>query len=90
MVALNLQTSFLSPPVAMAPFYLKGVAPAHVTINEIFSGVMPFIVIVAGGDGDHVCVPRGGALAAELYVQVTGEPPHGVCKELAQARAETQ
>ena len=48
MVALNLQTSFLSPPVAMAPFYLKGVAPPHVTINEIFSGVMPYIFIVVG------------------------------------------
>jgi len=46
MVALNLQTSFLSPPVAMAPFYLKGVAPPQVTINEIFRGVMPYIWIV--------------------------------------------
>jgi TRAP-type mannitol/chloroaromatic compound transport system permease large subunit len=46
LIALNIQTSFLSPPVAMAPFYLKGVAPAHVTINEIFSGVMPFLWIV--------------------------------------------
>jgi tripartite ATP-independent transporter DctM subunit len=46
LIALNIQTSFLSPPVAMAPFYLKGVAPKNVTINEIFSGVMPFIVIV--------------------------------------------
>jgi tripartite ATP-independent transporter DctM subunit len=46
LIALNIQTSFLSPPVAMAPFYLKGVAPAHVSINEIFAGVMPFIVIV--------------------------------------------
>ncbi|WP_144299375.1 TRAP transporter large permease [Elioraea rosea] len=45
-VALNLQTSFLSPPVAMAPFYLKGVAPKHVRLEEIFSGVMPFIFIV--------------------------------------------
>ena len=45
-VALNLQTSFLSPPVAMAPFYLKGVAPKHVRLEEIFSGVMPFIAIV--------------------------------------------
>jgi tripartite ATP-independent transporter DctM subunit len=48
LVALNLQTSFLSPPVAMAPFYLKGVAPAHVTIDEIFAGVMPFLWIVVG------------------------------------------
>jgi TRAP-type mannitol/chloroaromatic compound transport system permease large subunit len=46
LIALNIQTSFLSPPVAMAPFYLKGVAPAYVTINQIFSGVMPFLWIV--------------------------------------------
>jgi tripartite ATP-independent transporter DctM subunit len=46
MVALNLQTSFLSPPVAMATFYLKGVAPAHVRLEDIFAGVMPFIYIV--------------------------------------------
>jgi tripartite ATP-independent transporter DctM subunit len=46
LVALNLQTSFLSPPVAMAPFYLKGVAPPKVTINEIFSGVYPFMWLV--------------------------------------------
>lgn len=46
LVALNLQTSFLSPPVAMAPFYLKGVAPKHVSIDQIFSGVMPFLAIV--------------------------------------------
>jgi tripartite ATP-independent transporter DctM subunit len=46
LIALNIQTSFLSPPVAMAPFYLKGVAPRHININDIFSGVMPFIFIV--------------------------------------------
>jgi tripartite ATP-independent transporter DctM subunit len=46
LIALNIQTSFLSPPVAMAPFYLKGVAPPHVTINQIFAGVMPFIALV--------------------------------------------
>jgi tripartite ATP-independent transporter DctM subunit len=46
LIALNIQTSFLSPPVAMAPFYLKGVAPKHVSINDIFKGVMPFIWLV--------------------------------------------
>jgi tripartite ATP-independent transporter DctM subunit len=46
LIALNIQTSFLSPPVAMAPFYLKGVAPAHVSINDIFRGVMPFLMLV--------------------------------------------
>ena len=45
MVALNLQTAFLSPPVAMAAFYLKGVAPPHVTLNQIFAGMLPFMGI---------------------------------------------
>ena len=45
LVALNLHTSFLSPPVAMAPFYLKGVAPPHVTLNQIFLGMIPFMGI---------------------------------------------
>jgi tripartite ATP-independent transporter DctM subunit len=45
LVALNLQTAFLSPPVAMAAFYLKGVSPPHVTLNEIFAGMMPFMAI---------------------------------------------
>jgi TRAP-type mannitol/chloroaromatic compound transport system permease large subunit len=45
LVALNLQTAFLSPPVAMAAFYLKGVAPAHVTLNQIFLGMLPFMGI---------------------------------------------
>ncbi len=43
LVALNLQTAFLSPPVAMAAFYLKGVSPPHVTLNQIFAGMMPFM-----------------------------------------------
>ena len=46
LIALNIQTSFLSPPVAMAPFYLKGIAPPHVNINDIFAGVMPFLLLV--------------------------------------------
>jgi TRAP-type mannitol/chloroaromatic compound transport system permease large subunit len=45
LVALNLQTAFLSPPVAMAAFYLKGVSPPHVTLNQIFIGMMPFMCI---------------------------------------------
>jgi TRAP-type mannitol/chloroaromatic compound transport system permease large subunit len=45
LVALNLQTAFLSPPVAMAAFYLKGVAPPQVTLNQIFAGMMPFMAI---------------------------------------------
>jgi TRAP-type mannitol/chloroaromatic compound transport system permease large subunit len=45
LVALNLQTAFLSPPVAMAAFYLKGVSPPHVTLNQIFLGMLPFMAI---------------------------------------------
>ena len=36
----------LSPPVAMSAFYLKGVSPAHVTINQIFAGMMPYMLMV--------------------------------------------
>ncbi len=46
MVALNIQTAFLSPPVAMACYYLKGVAPRNISINTIFAGSMPFMYIV--------------------------------------------
>lgn len=45
LVALNLQTAFLSPPVAMSAFYLKGVSPPQVTLNQIFLGMMPFMGI---------------------------------------------
>jgi TRAP-type mannitol/chloroaromatic compound transport system permease large subunit len=46
LVFVNLQAAFLSPPVAMSAFYLKGVAPAHVTLNQIFGGMMPYMLIV--------------------------------------------
>jgi len=46
MVAVNLQAAFLSPPVAMSAFYLKGVAPPHVSLNQIFAGMMPYMIIV--------------------------------------------
>jgi TRAP-type mannitol/chloroaromatic compound transport system permease large subunit len=46
LVFVNLQAAFLSPPVAMSAFYLKGVAPAHVTLNQIFAGMMPYMLVV--------------------------------------------
>ena len=46
LVALNLQTAFLSPPMAMAAYYLKDIAPKHVLLSQIFSGCMPFLYIV--------------------------------------------
>jgi tripartite ATP-independent transporter DctM subunit len=45
LVALNLQTAFLSPPVAMAAFYLKGVSPPEVTLNDIYWGMIPFMLL---------------------------------------------
>jgi TRAP-type mannitol/chloroaromatic compound transport system permease large subunit len=46
MVAVNLQAAFLSPPVAMSAFYLKGVSPPHVTLRQIFAGMTPYMFIV--------------------------------------------
>ena len=45
MIAINLQTSFLTPPFGFALFYLRGVAPPEVTTMQIYRGVIPFIVI---------------------------------------------
>jgi len=46
LVALNIQTSFNTPPMAMAAYYLKGVSPPHVKLTEIFSGSLPFVFLV--------------------------------------------
>jgi tripartite ATP-independent transporter DctM subunit len=46
LVALNTQTAFNTPPVAMAAFYLKGVAPPHVQLTDIFRGALPFVFMV--------------------------------------------
>ncbi|MCH2263289.1 MAG: TRAP transporter large permease subunit [SAR86 cluster bacterium] len=45
MIAINLQTSFLTPPFGFALFYLRGVAPDHVPTGAIYRGVIPFIII---------------------------------------------
>jgi TRAP-type mannitol/chloroaromatic compound transport system permease large subunit len=46
LVFVNLQAAFLSPPVAMSAYYLKGVSPPHVTLAQIFGGMMPYMLIV--------------------------------------------
>ncbi|WP_163575220.1 TRAP transporter large permease [Halomonas faecis] len=46
LVALNLQTSFLTPPMAMSAYYLKGIAPPQVQLTQIFRGCMPFLAMV--------------------------------------------
>jgi TRAP-type mannitol/chloroaromatic compound transport system permease large subunit len=46
LVALNIQTSFNTPPMAMAAYYLKGIAPPHVQLTDIFKGALPFVFMV--------------------------------------------
>ena len=46
LIALNLQTSFLTPPMAMSAYYLKGVQSKNVELLQIFAGIMPFLGIV--------------------------------------------
>jgi TRAP-type mannitol/chloroaromatic compound transport system permease large subunit len=46
LVALNIQTSFLTPPMAMSAFYLKGVAPRGIELTDIFAGIIPFVGLV--------------------------------------------
>jgi TRAP-type mannitol/chloroaromatic compound transport system permease large subunit len=45
MIAINLQTSFLTPPFGFALFYLRGVAPPQVTTGQLYRGVIPFVLI---------------------------------------------
>ncbi len=51
MIAINLQTSFLTPPFGFALFYLRGVAPREVTTGHIYRGVIPFVLIQVVGLG---------------------------------------
>jgi tripartite ATP-independent transporter DctM subunit len=46
LVALNLQTSFLTPPMAMSAYYLKGIAPPEIQLTQIFAGVLPYVGMV--------------------------------------------
>jgi tripartite ATP-independent transporter DctM subunit len=46
LIALNIQTSFNTPPMAMAAYYLKGVSPPHVRLTQIFAGSLPFVFMV--------------------------------------------
>ena len=45
MIAINLQTSFLTPPFGFALFYLRGVAPKNVLTTQIYKGAIPFVII---------------------------------------------
>jgi TRAP-type mannitol/chloroaromatic compound transport system permease large subunit len=45
LIAVNLQTSFLTPPFGFSLFYLKGVAPPEVTTKHIYKGIIPYVII---------------------------------------------
>ena len=45
LIALNLQTSFLTPPFGFSLFYLKAVAPPEVRIQDIYKGIVPFVIL---------------------------------------------
>jgi TRAP-type mannitol/chloroaromatic compound transport system permease large subunit len=45
LVAINLQTSFLTPPFGFALFYMKGVAPSEVRMQDIYRGIVPFVIL---------------------------------------------
>jgi len=57
MIAVNLQTSFLTPPFGFALFYLRGVAPKEVTTGQIYRGVIPFVLIQIAALGLLAFVP---------------------------------
>ena len=85
MVAVNLQTSFLSPPVAMAAFYLKGIAPPHVTLNQIYQGMYPFLAIQILTLLLTWLWPDAYALAAPVFLRrivTPGAPGNVVGEEL--------
>ena len=58
LVALNTQTAFNTPPVAMAAFYLKGVAPKSVELMDIFRGALPFVCMVFHDHGAGLYLSR--------------------------------
>ena len=70
LVAVCLQTSFLTPPMGPALFYVQGTAPEDVKIEHIYRGVAPFIVLQLIGLAHPIDVPGRGHLASELYEPV--------------------
>ena len=66
LIAVNLQTSFLTPPFGFALFYLRGVAPSHVTTRQIYQGVLPFVVIQLVGLGLLALFPQVVTIVPDL------------------------
>jgi tripartite ATP-independent transporter DctM subunit len=66
LIALNIQTSFMSPPMAMSAFYLKGVAPKGVELTDIFAGMIPFLLLVLVSMVLYYAFPAIGSFLPEL------------------------
>ena len=58
LLAVNLQTSFLTPPFGFALFYMKGVAPPHVKMQQIYRGIIPFVTLQLIGLGFVIGFPQ--------------------------------
>jgi tripartite ATP-independent transporter DctM subunit len=67
LTAVNLQTAFLSPPMAMAAYYLKGVAPPQVTLAHIFLGMIPFMLIQLGAVFTLAFFPQIGLWLPQMF-----------------------
>jgi tripartite ATP-independent transporter DctM subunit len=75
MIGMNLQTSFLTPPVGFALFYLRGVAPPEVTTGHIYRGIVPFVAMQIVAMGLVWAAPRTATWLPEV---VFGTPPAAV------------
>ena len=70
MIAINLQTSFLTPPFGFALFYLRGVAPDTVETSDMYYGVAAIYILAGAANADAVPVATAGNLAAKLDLQL--------------------
>ncbi len=74
-MALNLQTVFLTPPMAMSAYYLKGIAPPEVRLTQIFAGVMPFLFCVIVSMVLMYVFPQIVFYLPELFYGELRQPP---------------
>ena len=58
LVAINLQTSFLTPPFGITLFYMKGIAPKGITMRHIYRGIIPFVSLQLLGLGLVIAFPQ--------------------------------
>ena len=58
LVAVNLQTSFMTPPFGATLFYMKGTAPAGVTMSDVYRGMYPFVALQLVGLGLCIWLPE--------------------------------